>query len=279
MIQTGQKERIQKVLAAAGYGSRRACEDLVREGRVQVNGQVRSELPILVDPAVDAIRVSGSRVRRARLEYFILHKPRGVLCTHSDPAGRPRAIDLLQGVRTRVFPVGRLDEDSTGLLLMTNDGELAERLTHPRYGIRKTYEAVVQGRLTPAEIEQLQRGVWLAEGKARTAGLKLLHNGRERSVIEITLQEGRNRQVRRMLARVGHKVLALKRTRLGNLRLRGLGPGRFRALTWTEQQHLHKLAAFVHEQPRPAPPARVGRKSGTRHRRRSGPSSRSPKTA
>src|SRR5262245_4187343 len=129
------KERIQKVLAAAGFGSRRACEDLVRDGRVSINGEVQTELPILVDPVKDAIRVSGGRVRTARREYYILHKPKGVLCTNSDPDGRPRAVDLLHGVRTRVFPVGRLDEDSTGLLLMTNDGELAQRLTHPRYGV------------------------------------------------------------------------------------------------------------------------------------------------
>lgn len=239
----GQPERIQKVLAAAGYGSRRACEELVREGRVSVNGVTLDELPALVHPGVDQITVDGQRLRRPRRVYYLLHKPKGVLCTNYDPAGRVRAADLMHGVRERLFPVGRLDASSTGLLLMTNDGELAQRLTHPRYGVHKTYEATIEGRLTAAEVLKLRQGVWLAEGKSLPAEVKLLRNGRERSLVEVTLREGRNRQVRRMFARVGHKVLQLKRTHIGRLSLRGLAPGQFRPVSSTELKNLHTLSA------------------------------------
>lgn len=227
-------QRIQKVLAAAGYGSRRACEALVLEGHVQVNGQQINELPLLVDPAVDDIRIDGRRYKTARRVYFLLHKPKGVLCTNQDPAGRVRAIDLLPGVKQRVYPVGRLDASSTGLLLMTNDGELAEYLTHPRYGIEKTYEATVAGHISTEMTEKLKTGVWLAEGKTQAARVKILHRGRQHSSLEIKLREGRNRQVRRMLARLGHKILKLKRTRIGRLSIKGLSPGSFRALSRAE---------------------------------------------
>ncbi len=236
-------ERIQKVLAAAGYGSRRACEDLVREGHVQVNGTYVRKLPVLVDPEADDIRIDGRRLKKAKLVYYLLHKPKGVLCTNSDPAGRMRAIDLLRGVRQRVYPVGRLDASSTGLLLMTNDGELADLLTHPRYGIEKTYQATVAGRISTAAIEKFKKGVWLAEAKTQPGRVKVLRRGREDSILEIKIREGRNRHIRRVLARLGHKVLRLKRTRIGRLGMRGLGLGSFRLLTSQEVQALRKLVA------------------------------------
>lgn len=233
--------RIQKILAAAGYGSRRACEDMVRAGLVQVDGKIVRNLPVLVDPAVADIRIEGRRLRKARLVYYLLHKPKGVLCTNLDPAGRVRAVDLLKGVRQRVYPVGRLDFTSTGLLLMTNDGELAERLTHPRYGIEKTYQATVAGRITESALAKLKRGVWLAEAKTQPARVKVLRRGHRESILEIRLREGRNRHIRRVLARLGHKVLKLKRTRVGTLDLRGLGPGAFRMLRPKEVAGLRQL--------------------------------------
>ena len=147
----------------------------------------------------------------------------------------------MSGVRERVYPVGRLDADSTGLLLLTNDGELANRLTHPRYGVEKTYVATIRGRLSGEDSARLVKGVWLSEGKASTAAVHILHSGRDRSTLEIRLREGRNRQIRRMLARVGHKIISLKRTRIGPLNIRGLGPGKFRPLSQVEVDLLNKL--------------------------------------
>ena len=207
---------------------------------IQVNGKVVRQLPVLVDPLVDDIRVEGRRLRKAKLVYYLLHKPKGVLCTNSDPAGRVRAVDLLRGVKQRVYPVGRLDAGSTGLLLMTNDGALAEHLTHPRYGIEKTYRATVVGRISGANVEKVKRGVWLAEAKTQPARVKVVHRGHQESVLEIKLREGRNRHIRRVLARLGHKVVKLKRTQIGKLSLRGLGPGSFRALTFKELAMLRK---------------------------------------
>ncbi len=240
-LSSDNKQRIQKILAAAGYGSRRACEELVLAGLVEVNGEVRDELPVLVDPRTDDIRIEGRRLKRERLAYFLLNKPKGVLCTNNDPDGRRVAGDLLVGVRERVYPVGRLDADSTGLLLMTNDGEMANRLTHPRYGVEKTYVASIRGRLNSENSEKLRKGIWLSEGKATTAAIRILHNGRERSTLEIRLREGRNRQIRRMLARLGHKIISLRRTRIGPLNVKGLGAGRFRPLTPAEIGILKRL--------------------------------------
>lgn len=235
-------ERIQKVLAAAGFGSRRACEALVNEGRVTVNGQTLRELPALVDPKVDQISVDRKPIRAERLAYYLLHKPRGVLCTHSDPAGRTRAIDLMTGVRQRLFPVGRLDADSAGLLIMTNDGELTQKLTHPRFGAPKTYRVEVVGSPSAASLEKLRRGVWLSEGRTSQAEIRIVHKDRSKAVLEITLREGRNREIRRMLLRQGHKVRRLVRTRIGKLTTRNLPSGAYRALTTAEVKYLYRLA-------------------------------------
>lgn len=237
-----ESQRIQKVLAAAGHGSRRACEALVVEGRVQVNGRVVRDLPVLVDPATDDIRVDGRKLKTQRLVYYLVNKPKGVLCTNDDPAGRLRAVDLLKGVRERVYPVGRLDAGSTGLLLMTNDGDLAEHLTHPRFGIEKTYHATVRGRISDADVQKLKNGVWMSGRRARAAWIAVLHRGHDESILEIRLREGRNGQVRPMLAALGHKVSQLRRTRIGKLTLTGLGPGQFRALDSKELVLLRKLS-------------------------------------
>ena len=235
-------ERIQKVLAAAGFGSRRACEKLVTEGRVSVNGRTLRDLPVMVDPKADKVFVDRKPIRPERLAYYLLHKPRGVLCTHNDPAGRKRAVDLMTGVRLRLFPVGRLDADSAGLLIMTNDGELTQKLTHPRFQTPKTYRVEVVGCPSAASIEKLRRGVWLSEGRTSRAEIKVIHKDRSSAVLEITLREGRNREIRRMLLRQGHKVRRLVRTRIGKLTTRKLPSGAYRALTTAEVKYLYRLA-------------------------------------
>ncbi len=249
-------ERLQKILARAGVASRRACEELILEGRVRVNGKRMQDLPVLADPDEDRIEVDGRPIRFERKVYFLLNKPKGVLCTQSDPSGRKLASDLLPDVKERVYPVGRLDADSKGLLLMTNDGDLAAKLTHPRYGVPKTYRARVAGRMTPEKLAKLREGIWLSEGKTQPARVRLVYEGGDNSVVEITLGEGRNRQVRRMLSRLGHRVRELTRIRIGPLSLRGLGVGQSRPLKPAELRELKEAA----ERPKPAS-RRTGKKA------------------
>lgn len=247
------KERIQKLLAAAGVASRRAVEQMVLDGRIAVNGEVVRELPILVDPEHDRVTVDHDPIRlksqqQEKRLYFLLNKPRGVYSTNASQGVQPRAIDLLpDNLPGRVYPVGRLDADSKGLLLLTNDGELTNRLTHPRYGVSKTYRAVVEGLVDPAAVARLEKGIWLAdeEGqgfKTGPARIRFVKRGRDRSVLEITVREGRNRQVRRMLAKLGNKVRDLTRIKMGPLTLDGISPGRFRPLTPREIKALQNLA-------------------------------------
>jgi 23S rRNA pseudouridine2605 synthase len=222
--------RLQRLLSDAGVASRRRAEELILEGRVLVNDQIVDTLPAFVDPQRDRVIVDGALVRPQRPDYFIVHKPKGVICTHRDPAGRLRAVDLLPDLPARLFPVGRLDTETSGLLLMTNDGELAQRLAHPRFGIAKVYRAEVRGRVPDDLPAQLRRGVYLAEGRASADEVQIIHAGAEHSVLEITLRESRNREVRRILARLGYPVRKLKRVRLGPLSLRGLPEGAARRL-------------------------------------------------
>ena len=238
------KKRLQKVLAAAGVDSRRKCEGLILDGRVRVNRTVVDELPAFVDPEKDVITVSGRRIRAANKVYYLLNKPKGVICTSSDPQGRKKAVDLV-GASERIFCVGRLDADTTGLIILTNDSELANRLTHPRYGMAKTYVASVKGQADGAAIEKLKRGIWLAEGKTARASVKILKRGHRESLVEITIRQGLNRQIRRMLASLDLPVKSLKRTRIGKLNARGLGPGKFRALTKAEVAYLKQATADV----------------------------------
>jgi 23S rRNA pseudouridine2605 synthase len=240
-------ERLQKILAAAGHGSRRACEDIVLQGRVCVNGKRVSDLPVLVEPD-DDIRVDSQPIKRERKVYYLLNKPKGVVCTNWDPAGRKRAVDLLPWVQERVFPVGRLDAESQGLLLMTNDGELTAILTHPRYGVPKTYRARVKGKLTGETLVTLRKGMWLSDGRTQPARVAVAYSSRDYSVLEITLREGRNRQVRRMLAKLGHPVRELTRISIGQLDLRRLGSGRIRPLQPKEVAYLKKLVVESSEE-------------------------------
>ncbi len=235
------RERLQKVMASAGVASRRQCEELILQGVVSVNGKVVDQLPAFADPAVDTITVSGRRLKKPERVYFLLNKPKGVICTSHDPQGRRSAVDLV-GASERVFCVGRLDADTTGLLILTNDAELTNLLTHPRYKVPKTYMASVAGQTDERAVERLKKGIWLAEGKTEKAAVKVLKGGRNESLIEITIRQGLNRQIRRMLAKVGLDVTSLKRTRIGNLRIEGLGVGEFRPLAQVEVGALRRAA-------------------------------------
>ena len=236
------EQRLQKVLAAAGVESRRKCEELILDGAVRVNRKVVDKLPAFVDPEKDVIIVNGKKIRAARKVYFLLNKPKGVICTNRDPQGRKKAIDL---VRTgeRIFCAGRLDADTTGLIILTNDSELTNKLTHPRYGLAKTYVVRVKGEIAGGQIEKLKKGVWLAGGKTGRASVKILKRGHKESSIEVTIRQGLNRQVRRMLAKVGLSVKTLTRTRIAKLTTRGLGVGKFRTLTKTEVAYLKKATS------------------------------------
>jgi len=235
-------ERLNKVLAHAGVGSRRRCDDLILRGRVAVDGSVVRELGVKVDPTTQEIAVDNEPLEGERLVYWLVNKPRGYLCTNHDPAGRPRAIDLVQHVKQRVFPVGRLDEDSEGLLLLTNDGDLANKLTHPRYGVEKTYLAQVAGKPSNDDLDQLLKGVWLGGGHVRARRVKRLKAQGESAWLQIVLSEGKNREVRRMLARLGHKVLRLRRTAIGPVRLDRLPSGKSRPVHRDELERLRRLA-------------------------------------
>lgn len=235
------KERLQKVMASAGVASRRQCEELILQGAVSVNGKVVDQLPAFADPDVDTITVSGRRLKQPERVYFLLHKPKNVISTSRDPQGRRSAVDLVP-TSERVYCVGRLDADTTGLLILTNDAELTNLLTHPRYEVPKTYVAKVAGQVDERAIERLKKGIWLAEGKTEIAAVKVLKSGRDESLIEITIRQGLNRQIRRMLARVGLDVRSLKRTRIGNLKIEGLGAGQHRLLTPAEVTALRRAA-------------------------------------
>jgi len=233
------EQRLQKVLAAAGVDSRRKCEELILSGVVRVNRKVVDKLPAFVDPAKDVITVDGGKIQAAQKVYYLLNKPRGVVCTNSDPQGRKKAIDIIQSAE-RIFCVGRLDIETTGIIILTNDSELANRLTHPKFGLSKTYIVRIRGQITGEAAGKLKKGIWLAEGKTGRASVKILKRNYRESLIEITIRQGLNRQVRRMLARVGLPVKSLNRTRIGKLNTRGLGVGKFRKLTKAEVAYLKK---------------------------------------
>ncbi|MBI1367562.1 MAG: pseudouridine synthase [Planctomycetes bacterium] len=241
--------RLHKALADAGVGSRRACEAMIDERRVTVNGRVIDFKPVFVDPNEDKITIDGvplAKPRRASHLYLMINKPSGVICTNSDELGRRRIVDLVPHDK-RLFCVGRLDADSTGLVLLTDDGDLANHLTHPRYEIAKTYEVTINGLLEADQVEKLRRGIHLADRtgqtvKASAESIDVKARDRERTRLTITLREGRNREIRRMLARLGFKVKRLKRTALGPLNLKGVAVGGWRALTNIEVNMLRRVA-------------------------------------
>jgi len=222
--------RLQKFLAEAGLGSRRSCEELILQGRVTVDGRKVTQLGTKVDPGRQEVRCDGEIVRPRKKVYYLLNKPRGVVCTNRDERGRARAVDLLPARDERLFTVGRLDAGTEGLLIVTNDGDFAQRVAHPRYGVTKTYRARVRGAMTNAAKRSLLEGVWVLGRRCRADWVKVLRRGRQESLVEVTLHEGRNRAVRRMLGKVGFPVLELRRVRIGPIQDPALRPGRWRKL-------------------------------------------------
>ncbi len=255
-------ERLNKYLAHAGVGSRRHCDDMILHGRVSVDGQTVRELGTRIDPEHQKVSVDGKPLHAEPLVYWLTHKPRGYLCTNHDPSGRPLATDLLPHVPQRVYTVGRLDEDSEGLLLMTNDGDLAFKLMHPRFGVRKTYLVQVAGKPTREDMEQLLKGVYLSDGHVKAQRVKRLKTQGESTWMEIVLSEGKNREVRRMLAKLDHKVLRLRRIAIGTIKLDRLPKGKSRRLKPDELARLRamaerpKRAEAAQAASREAPPSR-----------------------
>jgi 23S rRNA pseudouridine2605 synthase len=232
------EHRLQKILASAGFGSRRQCEELIEQGRVEVNGII-AKLGCKVDAVRSVIKVDGERLKSAKPVYLALFKPKGYLCTDSDQQGRARAIELVPASFGRLFLIGRLDKDSEGLILLTNDGALSERLTHPKYGVPKIYRVQVAGELTEGGVRQLREGVYLAEGFAKVEDVIIKGRHKQSTILEMTLSEGMNREVRRLLARIGHKVLSLIRIAVGPVRLGKMVSGEWRKLTQTEVERLY----------------------------------------
>ena len=233
------RERLQKLLSQAGIASRRQAESMITAGRVTVNGAVVTELGTKADPDHDMIVVDGKPLTvTAAKRYILLYKPSGYMTTLNDPQGRPLVIDLLKSVGERVYPVGRLDYNSEGLLLLTNDGDWANRLAHPRYEIDKEYHVRVQGSVTPEQVARLSAGVTLEDGRTAPATVTVLKESEQNTWISVTIHEGRYRQVRRMCEAVGLSVVRLRRNRYGFLNLAGLNPGEFRELTAEEAKRL-----------------------------------------
>jgi len=240
------EERLQKFLARAVIASRRQAEEYIKAGRVKVNGLVITELGSKVDPDRDRVAIDNKPVKaEEELVYLLLNKPPLVVTTLHDPQGRTKVTDLLPGIKQRVYPVGRLDYETEGLLLLTNDGELAYRLTHPSYKVPKTYRVKVQGNPSRTALQRLRNGVKLEDGMTQKALVKVLQPGKDSTLLEITIREGRNRQIRRMCQAVGHPVLALRRIRFGPLQLGSLSPGQYRALTKEEIISLKKACRLL----------------------------------
>jgi 23S rRNA pseudouridine2605 synthase len=240
-------ERLNKFLAHSGVGSRRFCDTLIAAGRVKVDGIPVSDMGLKIDPQAHQVSVDDHPVRTEKPVYWVVNKPVGYLCTDADPAGRPRAVDLLPHVEQRVFTVGRLDESSEGLLLMTNDGDLAMPLMHPRYGIPKMYLVLVAGKPTTADLQKLLDGVWLSEGKVQARSVKRGKPQGNSTWLRIVLTEGKNREIRRMLAKLDHKVMKLRRVAIGPIKLDKLPKGKARRVSMDELTELKKFVATAQE--------------------------------
>ncbi|MFG0261323.1 MAG: pseudouridine synthase [Novipirellula sp. JB048] len=238
---SGPEIRLQKLLAAAGFGSRRQCETLILEGRVEVNGEIVDRLGASFDPQKAKVYVDGVPLRAQRLVYYAVNKPVGVVTTNSDPQGRPRVIDMVPPSE-RVFPVGRLDRSSEGLILLTNDGELAQKLAHPKYQIQKVYRVTVAGKVDLKAMKQMEKGIYIAEGFVRVEGARVLKTRGKATELEVTLREGKNREIRRIFARLGHKVQQLRRIAVGPLRLGDIPVGAYRVLGRDEVKKLRNAA-------------------------------------
>lgn len=244
-------ERLQKILAGAGVASRRKCEELILNGKVQVNGETVTTLGTKADPTEDVITVDGKRIGAEKKLYLVFNKPKGVITSASDPQGRKIVTDYLKGVSERVYPVGRLDYDTEGLLLLTNDGEFAHLLTHPKHHVPKTYHATVKGVPHGTELDKLKQGIMLDDGMTYPAEVEYQDIDPEGkfATISITIHEGRNRQVRRMFEAISHPVTKLKRISFGDLYLGNLKRGLYRHLTKEEVEGLYKQARTISSPP------------------------------
>lgn len=241
-------QRLQRFLASAGFGSRRQCEELIEAGRVVVDGQIITKLGSTVDSSTQKVRVDGVLLKKQKSVYYAVNKPIGVVTTNRDPQGRPRVVDLVPPDE-RVFPVGRLDRSSEGLILLTNDGELAQRLTHPKFGVRKVYRVTVAGKVETETMRQMRKGIYISDGFVQVEGAKLLKSRSRSTEMEIVLREGKNREIRRILARLGHKVQSLRRIAVGPLRLGDVPPGAYRAVTSQEVEKLWSATETAAEEP------------------------------
>lgn len=234
--------RLQKFMADAGIASRRSCEKLILQGRVKLNGRIVKEMGVKVNLESDRVEVDGKICRRNfDLLYIVLNKPKGIISTAKDPFKRTKVVDLIEGVRERVYPVGRLDKDTEGLLILTNDGDATYRITHPKHKIDKIYIAQVKGIIGPKALVALREGVNLEDGLTAPAKVKLLKFQADTTVVEISIHEGRNRQVRRMFEVVRHPVMNLKRIGIGELKLKNLKTGDWRFMTQKEIDYIKSL--------------------------------------
>lgn len=235
-------ERLQKVMSEFGVASRRKCEEMIAEGKVKVNGCLITEPGCKVDKEKDVIEVEGKTIIGSDTRvYILLNKPTGYITSVKDQFGRPTVLDLLEGVSIRVFPIGRLDYDTEGLILLTNDGDLTYKITHPKHNIDKTYRALVNGRVDQEDIITFNRGIAIEDYITSPASLQIVKHAKENSIVDITIHEGKNRQVRKMCSAVGHDVIQLRRTKIGELGLDYLNPGQWRYLNEKEINYLKAL--------------------------------------
>jgi len=273
--------RLHKYIAHCGIASRRKAEALILEGKVEVNGEIIIELGVQINPGQDEIKVDGKRLRKERKIYIALHKPRGYVTTSSDDLERKTVLDLIEGIDERIYPVGRLDRESEGLLILTNDGELANYLTHPRCGVRKIYRVTVDGHVTDETMAKIREGVRIGGKKIIPKRLQMLHRSVKSSRIEIEIGEGLNREVRRVFAAVDHEARKLIRIQVGPLTLEGLPRGMARKLTKREMDLLHQgmtQAGFDPEEPLLSRPQSPDQRDGKQKKRRGGrPAPASPR--
>jgi 23S rRNA pseudouridine2605 synthase len=261
-------ERLHKVLAQAGLGSRRNCEALIISGRVVLDGKRVTEVGQVVDPDKCKIFCDGEPIKRQNKVYYLLNKPRGYVCTNEESSRGFRVIDLLRSVDQRIYTIGRLDKESEGLILLTNDGELANLLSHPRYGIEKRYRAEVKGRVNDETLETLRQGMWLSDGKMLPSSVKAIHRRYRTSTLEIVLREGKNREIRRLLAKTGHNVISLRRVKIGHLEAESsLKSGKFRPLLDSEIKRLYMQATSCKRATPHKPKQRDGKRCLTKIRR------------
>ena len=236
----GRGERLQRFLARAGVASRRKSEELVVAGRVKVNGKTTTELGMKIFPERDVVTVDDVTIKPEKALYLLFHKPKNCVCTSRDEHGRRTVLDFLSGIAQRIYTVGRLDYDAEGLLVLTNDGEFAQRVIHPRYGIARKYEVTVKGYFTPEAAESLRKGVTLDGKRIRPVSLCVVSRGKQSSRLAIEICQGINQQIKRMLQQVGYHVTAIRRTRIGTVELGGLQPGKFRRMTLSEKQSIER---------------------------------------